>query len=392
MMAVKREGGALGAIKEHWIKQADAPSDRRMDIIHPSEMSHDDWCPRATYYRIRDVRAGKKIDREKFSVGLLAIFEEGHDKHAKYQNVLKEIGLLKGTWHCDECEKRNVAWGHYPGPCPHCGSITGVRYGEVPLSDVNNSLIGGHADGWVEKRLIEVKTIGEGTVRISSPTLLRQHTHETRSGKKLVDMNALWRDIKRPFRPHIKQANIYLWLAALRGIAADEMEFIYELKANQQTRNFFIKKTDLVLKPILAKAETVRVALTTGEPPSREFDNPNKNPCKNCAWLKECHEENSAEPESNNSTIRGESREESRSGARRNVRTGRSLRRSEPDTERSDRNRRERAHGALRRDDRVGELPRDETRTRSGGRKVRRISPGDSQSSGRNRPGNEECD
>lgn len=391
-MEVKRTGGALSAIQEHWIKQADAPSDRRQDILHPSEISHDDWCPRQSYYRIRDVRAGRKLEQEKYGVGLLAIFEEGHDKHSKYQSVLRDLGLLKGTWHCDECERRNVAWGHYPGPCSFCGSITGVRYGEVPLSDIENSLIGGHADGWVEKRLIEIKTIGEGTVRVSDPKLLRRHTHETHSGKNLVDLNGVWRDIKRPFGPHIKQANIYLWLAQLLGIDVDEMEFIYELKANQQTKNFFIKKSDLVLKPILEKARSVQEALETGEPPERAFEKQDKNPCKNCPWLKECYAENSAQPKSDDGKERGESRTEGRKVPRRVVRPRRPRRRSDSDSQGSDGNRRSRADGALQRDDSVGELSRDTSRVSSGGRKVRRVRPGNSQSASRSRTRDEKRD
>lgn len=379
MLAAKREGGALGAVKEHWIKQADAPSTRRMDVIHPSEMANDDWCPRQTYYRIRDVRDGKTIEQEQHSVGLLAIFEEGHYKHSKYQDILRKIGGLKGAWHCDECRSRYVHFGEAPSACPKCGSVTGVVYGEVPLSAVERYLIGGHSDGWWRDRLIEIKTIGEGTVRVSNPDLLKRHTHTTVSGKDLVDLNALWRDINRPFRPHLKQANIYLWLAAVRGIDVEGMEFIYEMKANQQTKSFFIKMSRQILDPLLDKANSIKSGLARGEPPPREFDNVNRNPCKNCPWLKECHAEDSQNSDG-------------RSDTSRNVRTRGSRSRAESRPTRFDRAGRSRVDGAVQRDDGVGELPRDEAGGSSGGRKIRRIRAGNSASSSSSRKGNEKRD
>jgi hypothetical protein len=342
-------------------------------------MSHDDWCPRASYYRIRDVRDGKPYKQEQHGVSLLQIFDEGHAQHAKYQGYLREMGVLKGRWDCVECERKGVAWPDDPGKCPRCGSRSGVVYGEVPLDALKSTLIAGHADGWVARKFMEIKTIGLGTVRMDAPALLRKHTHLTVDGKQLPDMTGLWQDITRPFRPHIKQANIYLWIAALLGIDVDEMEFIYEFKANQQVRHFTIKLSPSVINPLLEKAETVKNGLATGNPPPREFAKKDKNPCKNCTWLTECWgEEDTEEPEPEVGRRRGTRSAESSNPADRSVRTRGTRAGSEQDPERPDRNRRRRANEPLRRDERMGGVSRDEVRERSGRRKIRRISSGDS--------------
>ena len=69
----------LGKVKKHMMDRALAPSDRRQDIIHPSEMAKADWCPRATYFRIKTGHVPEK----KYNFVLENIFDEGHATHRK---------------------------------------------------------------------------------------------------------------------------------------------------------------------------------------------------------------------------------------------------------------------------------------------------------------------
>ncbi|MFI6495937.1 hypothetical protein [Nonomuraea typhae] len=370
VVAARASGGLLGDIKTHLIHEADKPSDRRQDIIHPSEVAHHDWCPRATYYRIRDVRAGHEVKAEQHGVGTLAIFDEGHSIHGKYQGWLRKMGVLKGRWDCQECGHRGVAWPDDPGQCPRCGSVSGVVYGEVPLDAVEQSLIGGHADGMVDDALIEIKSIGIGTIRLDAPELLKKHTHKAINGKNLVDLTGLWDAISRPLPSHLKQANVYLWLAKLLGIPATRMIFLYEFKANQQTKSFEIKLSDRIIKPLLKRSHAIKIGLDAGAPPDRVFEDPKKNPCKSCTWLKECYADNSPEQDGRSGeTARGEGSKDSRG----NVRAGSSRRRAQQDSQGRDRTRRQRTDGLVLGDERVGELPQHPAGTRTGRREVRRV-------------------
>ncbi|MDP9870423.1 hypothetical protein J2S55_009761 [Streptosporangium brasiliense] len=376
----------MGDIQAHLIKKADAPSDRRQDIIHPSEMAAHDWCPRATYYRIRDVRDGKPYAGEQFAVGTLSIFEEGHDIHRKWQGWLREMGVLEGRWDCLDCGRRGVDFGTDPLSCTKCDSVTGLTYGEVPLDAEKELLICGHADGKVGRRLIEIKSIGKGTVRMDEPELLKKHTHATVNGKNLVDLDGLWADLQRPLKPHVKQANVYLKIAQLMGIDVDEMVFLYEFKPNQQTKSFTIKISPRVIEPLLAKAESVADALHGGPVPPRAFDKSDKKPCSSCSWATECWKgsdaDDSTQPQRGRRR-RGEAAgAEGRASAGKPVRPRGTRRRATADPEGRNRPGRRRADAPVRRDVSVGELPQREALPSSGSRKVRRKRAGDPPSSG----------
>jgi len=74
----------LGDIQAYMMKEHAKPSDRRQDIIHPSEMAKEGWCPRSTYYRIKACREASDPflkPPENIGVQLLNIFDEGHNIH-----------------------------------------------------------------------------------------------------------------------------------------------------------------------------------------------------------------------------------------------------------------------------------------------------------------------
>jgi hypothetical protein len=238
---------------------------RRQDIIHPSEMSHGDWCPKATYLRIKNLRAGSTFTKEAFSFQALNIFQHGHEVHHKWQTWLGDQGILWGDWHCREC---NAEWtGMSRHRCPNCRSWN-VRYDEIPLSAERELLISGSADGGVpdHNALMEFKTVGAGTLRMEEPELLKSHTHKTVDGKQLIDFEGLWRGINRPFSSHQKQGQIYLHICALRGLKFDRVIYIYESKFHQGTKEFVVKRRQSLIQPLLDSATEIKEALDDGGP------------------------------------------------------------------------------------------------------------------------------
>ena len=207
------------------------------------------------------------------------IFAEGHTIHGKYQDWLWEMGVLYGRWLCFSCD---CNWnGTSPRQCPECGSPR-LMYREVPL---NRELVGGHADGAVHDLddwdgLIEVKSIGMGTLRMEAPRLHQRYL----DGETLEN---IWWKIQRPFGTHLKQAQLYLWMAWPRY---EEICFIYESKFHQQVKEFVVAYNPAMIAPILEIASEVTKAVAAGLPPSRPdwAEDSDSKICKSCPYRRAC--------------------------------------------------------------------------------------------------------
>jgi hypothetical protein len=254
----------------------------RTGIIYPSEMAKSNWCPRATYYRM----AGFPLPESTSSFTLENIFAEGNSIHAKWQRWLAETGLLWGDWKCNHCAEivrdSTKPEGTAFGPCvgTNWAKVNGIpargffsfphewRYKEVTLASTSHQ-ISGHADGALTKHncLIEIKSLGIGTLRFEAPTLLEQNTYEI-NGKKIVDIDGIWKNLHRPLLSHVKQGNIYLWMAKEMGLPFDSIIFLYEFKPNQQAKEFQIRMNEDILAPMLDMAAVVEYAVSVGIPPA----------------------------------------------------------------------------------------------------------------------------
>ena len=247
----KRETRLLGAIERHILSQPF--EDRDQSYIHPSDIVKSEWCALAQYHAL----IGEFVEtKDKPTLRLRRIFDTGHDAHHRWQSYLNDMGVLKGTW-------------------------TDGRYDEITLvSDMH--MMRGHTDGWVtglgEDFLIEIKTIGEGTIRSEAPAILMQ------SDNRLADA---WKNIKTPFKSHMLQGQVYLHLCHLmvkEGLlesAPNEIVFIYDLKATQEYKEFVVEYNPEFTKEIFDKALDVVWAVKHERPPL--CSNDIENGCKRCA-------------------------------------------------------------------------------------------------------------
>ena len=288
--ARKQSNTLLGDIQAHLLSEHSKPSDRRQDILHPSEMAKADWCHRQSYYRL----AGTEPTNpgEKFSFQMETIFAEGHEIHRKWQQWLRDMDRLWGTWECGFCDAR---WEDTsPIYCPNCKSPNQVNYLEVPLEAEDKYLIAGHEDGadTVTNSLIEIKSIGMGTLRLEEPDLLRQYRVETVDGKKIYDLEALWSGLRHPLLSHRKQTGIYLALAKEMGLPFDKVTFLYEYKATQSVKAFTVKYNEDLIRPLLDKALEVKYALAEGTPPPRPAHTGKETKvCRTCPFFRVCWDE-----------------------------------------------------------------------------------------------------
>lgn len=263
--ATKRETRILGAI-EKWVLAQ--PDDRNHRVIHPSEVIEDSWCPLAAYHWLYGDEPTRQTDRPKLR--LQNIFDEGHTIHDKWQRRLWGMGALYGRWRCAAC--KNVWFDQSPQGCPACRQdIEGIRYVETPLSS-SRYRISGHTDGWIKglgpDALLEVKSIGPGTIRHYAPALMAKHDG---------DLSRAFRDIQQPFSGHYKQIEMYLWLANDMVRAGTnlppgfgqvtEAVVIYESKADQDYHEFVVAYDPESVAPYLDKAERLVAALNADEIP-----------------------------------------------------------------------------------------------------------------------------
>lgn len=271
----------LPLLERHVMKTAGNDPDRNTHVLHPSDMSHKEWCHRHDYYRIIDTPIEKE-SKANPSFRMANIFEEGHTIHGKYQTWLWEMGVLHGWWRCYDCHHRWEALS--PELCPACGRAR-IHYAEVPLRR-SGSLIGGHSDGAVHNLdgytgLIEIKSIGIGTLRFEAERLYNQYIDQN------LTLDNLWWRINRPFATHMRQGQIYLWLAWPRY---EQITFIYESKFNQAAKEFVVQYNPTVIAPLLEKARLVSHAVDTGKPPPRPdwAEDAASKICSSCVYRLTC--------------------------------------------------------------------------------------------------------
>ena len=209
-----------------------------------------DRCALAQYHALK----GNYVEtRDKPTARLASIFAEGHTIHAKWQNWFNEMGVLYGTWLIGE----ERLWG----------VSLSKNYTEVPLRS-DKHMIRGHADGWIrglgDDCLIEIKSIGSGGIRMEAPAIMEQANG---------NVEIAWKNIKTPFRAHQLQGQVYLHLCHLmveEGLlesAPKEIVFIYELKANQEYKEFVVTYNPEFTKDIFDKALDVAWAANNDRPP-----------------------------------------------------------------------------------------------------------------------------
>lgn len=229
--------------------------DRSADELHPSEICKDGWCPRSAFLRLKypPPRTPPTFTQQ-------LKFENGHSAHHRYQGLLAAQGRFAGYWVCDRCEMR---WHQYGLPtCPGCGRHD-ARYDEQPVEDARR-MIGGRTDGvlFEDDALLEIKTVGLGSVRMLAPNLLIPHTY-TVDGKQIIDEPRVWDSIRRPFSDHVRQGSLYVHCAhqtpSFQRIR--KIVFLYEWKATNDVKEFTVTYNEQSIRKILDAAEQIAAAM-----------------------------------------------------------------------------------------------------------------------------------
>lgn len=278
---MKNDNGPVGQVQRMLLANA-LDDDRPTDVIHPSELCKPDWCSRRAYYRILGVT---ETEPSEISHRSEAMFEEGHHIHHKWQGWFWDIGLLEGEFFCHRC--LFVWWDIAPKECPKCTQPRwGLRYREVPIV-LAEMMIGGRADGLLGKELLEVKSIGPGTIRFERPELHGSYQ------RKEITLEQMWSAIKRPFVSHSKQAMFYakIWNLAHPDLTPIlRIRFVYEWKPYQAVKSFVVNLNEGYIEEMVESAKDVAWAVRNRRVPSRPraaVEEPDKF-CKTCAFRTHC--------------------------------------------------------------------------------------------------------
>jgi hypothetical protein len=259
----KKDTRVLGSV-ERFLLSKPRDGSRRTDVLHPSEMASGNWCHRASYFQL--LGQAPQANR-KMSMRLLSVFEEGHAIHAKWQRWFQQMNVLYGKWYCIECEE--MFWG---GSDCHDGPL---EYREVPLF-YEPLRISGHSDGWIvglgDPLMLEIKSVGVGTLRWEAPELLIENDN---------DIEKAWKALKAPFQKHITQVQIYMKLAELLGYenVPQEAVLVYECKSNQEAKEFVVHKSDFGITELFDAAKMICDAVRDRIPP---VCNLSSTECANC--------------------------------------------------------------------------------------------------------------
>lgn len=254
-LSAGNKGRVIGAVDRYLLSRP--AGDRSTTVIHPSEMSSSGWCHRAQYFWLR----GETPKHEPIGLKKAITFAVGHGIHDNWQTWFGDMGNLYGLWECNGCKKTGYGVSSdLHSVCNTCNSK--FKYKELPLNS-DEYRISGHSDGWLKNfgddLLLEIKSIGEGSIRWYAPHIAYQY----------ATFSEMWNAISAPFHEHIQQVQIYLKLIELMGLPNPPQEAIilYEAKATHEVKEFFIKKSDFGVDELFRAAKRIVSAVDSGVAP-----------------------------------------------------------------------------------------------------------------------------
>lgn len=265
----------LGQVEHVINKQYETNQGKRDTAhLHPSSLSKNDWCPRSNYYDLTDEH---ESNPRKNQLRTLNIFAEGNAIHSKWQEWMWKTGCLVGNWRCNRCGHGWMAKS--PLVCPECSHVD-IEYREVPIYNEEHHIIG-HSDGeWEDhegRALVEIKSVGLGTIRWDAPALYAGYENGE------LSLDDLWKKIKRPLLPHRRQINLYMYCRKI-----DNAIVIYEWKPTQEVKEFHLTLDMSIVQPMLDGAKQVIAAIDAGVAPDRPDGFMRSKQCKFCSFKDKC--------------------------------------------------------------------------------------------------------
>ena len=268
----------IGPVQEEVeVRMKERDSHRDTKHLHPSEMAKNEWCSRATWYKMHDT---EKTNPDSLDLRRMNILAEGNNIHDKWQNWIWDTGMLFGTFGCKRCG--GVWEDQAPDRHDECGAPREeLVYKEIPIKQESIKMIG-HADGGISdyegEALIEIKSVGLGTIRWDAPNLYQGYA----DGK--VSLEELWKLIKRPLKSHLRQVYLYMWATGIHKAIV-----IYEWKPDQSIKEFHVEFDYELIRDRVEQAKQLLDDIDNNIMPDRyPGAMRSKMPCRFCDYKKGC--------------------------------------------------------------------------------------------------------
>ena len=268
-----KANGVILPAAERYMLSKPRDTSRSTTVLHPSEMSHKNWCARASYFLLQGAEPAP-LSAARRGLKTHLTFQMGHLIHDLWQTLFADMGILYGTWKCVRCDYKVSEITNTPA-CPNCTTNAKFSYAEVPVIS-KEYRISGKADGIIVPRdseplLIEIKSMSKGTF------LFEDRDAWYASGQ---NYEVAWKNFNSPFATHVLQAQLYMKFLADSELAPKQVLFIYHSKADNEVKEFIVNRSNFGITEILAEAAKIIKAIDADVPPACNVNGPTK--CSKC--------------------------------------------------------------------------------------------------------------
>lgn len=215
---------------------------RKYDIFHPSAWG---YCLRKIAYQYyNDKDQFLHIRPDEINLRYERIFDNGHGVHERWQRYLAYSKYLRGWWKCEKCGKvsgkdqplgifspyhRGEGW-----QCL-CGSSGEPTYEEILVRSDPEYNFAGHVDAVMDLRGSPYERGGDYDLFVVDFKTMK---------------DSYFSDVTQAKYEHAVQVNIYMWLLDINGAVV-----VYENKDNQQLKEMFVARDDVLIEKIKEEAK-----------------------------------------------------------------------------------------------------------------------------------------
>lgn len=238
-------------------------------------------------------------DRKVFPGSLLKRFQLGHTAHDRWQRILGEMRVLKGTWECTRCT-RIVKNAFMPtDPCPRCKwQVNPVKHYPAPSSKASIDCATGckwpggffvAGRDCVHCRRGGTWKFKESGVKIPEFDVIGHYDGEVHYGGhvRILELKTkdafAWPKVEEPMPEHVVQANVYMW-----GTGIHEAVIGYINKNSGDLKEFLVKFDPEIIERFKKNIERVHSSIEKGEAPNGPCSHHKEKTAKECPYRDAC--------------------------------------------------------------------------------------------------------
>jgi len=238
-------------------------------------------------------------DRKVFPGSLLRRFQIGHAVHDRWQRVLGEMRVLKGTWECSRCTRIQKNQFMPTEPCPRCRwQVDPIKHYPAPSSKASIDCATGCK--WPEgfyvagRDCVHCRRGGtwkfkESGIKIPEFDVIGHYDGVVvyNGFERILEMKTkdafAWPKVSEPMAAHVVQANVYMW-----GTGIHEAIIGYINKNSGEMKEFLIQYDPEIIERFKKNIARVHSSLAKDEAPNGPCAHPKEKQAKECPYKDAC--------------------------------------------------------------------------------------------------------